>query len=280
MLSHRPTIRFLLLAGWLLTAPVSAEEPVFLRGYEVTPQHVVFGQIDSLRGDVAVLNLGFAHGLRSGESLLVIRRVDEEVLPISGLTVLVTEADHSRAQVEGPFHVQPGDYVLIHASRLKIWGGMPRLDRLAGERIVRRRNATGYSTLDTSADLIEEVARDDDNQDRQYQGVKAETMILEANTKVGPTRSEIGAVIPLPVLVPNQTTDEAAQARAELDPTIQAFSYFVELSKSRNTLIPRMSNERLERLRPIGNQEIVDEANAPLYREIMLAWVSKAILPR
>ena len=164
----------------------AAEESVFLRGFEVAPQDVVFGSVDGLRGDIAVINLGYAHGMVSGLTLVACRNVDGATIPISGLMVLSTEADHSRARVEGPFRVEPGDFVLVHASRLELWGGEPRLERLARERVLRRQTSTGYNTIDASPALIDEVARDDSFQGRQYISFERGTFVAKAAERVGP----------------------------------------------------------------------------------------------
>lgn len=262
-----------------MLAPAAGVEPVFLRGHLVTPQHVVFGKIESIAGDVAVINLGYAHGLTAPESLLVVRRVDDELIPIAGLAVLQSEADHSRARVEGPFRVQKNDYVLIHGSRLNLWGGVPRLDRMARQQIVRRQNASGYDTFSTNAELIEEVARDDDSQGRQYQGVNLETIHREAIDKAGSLKSPIGAVAPLAQLDASQGK-LAESETPTMDATLLGLSYFAETAKSRNLLLPKISTERLQRLQPVGTQLEVDDQSGPLFREILLRWVNKTIVPR
>lgn len=250
-------------------------ESVFLRGYEVTPKHIVFGSIERLLGNQAIINLGFGHGMVTGETLVVVRRVDEELIPVCGLLVLQTEPDHSRARIEGPFRPAVKDLVLIHASRLQIWGGIPRFDRLARERIVRRQAGAGYNTLDASPELIDEVARDDAFQGRQYKGVTVESMIREAADKAGPVSSPLGAVLPLPVL--NPEPGEATESQSTSNPTVAALSRFVEVAQSPAQLIPRMSTERLQRLRVVGQQPDVEEGNAPLYREVLLAWLKRGL---
>ncbi|MFV0445383.1 MAG: hypothetical protein ACK5Q5_17535 [Planctomycetaceae bacterium] len=255
-----------------------AIDSVFLRGHEVTPEHIVFGQIESTRSNMAIINLGYAHGVRAGINLLAVRQVDDVLLPISGLSVLQAEASYSRVRIEGPFRVQPDDYVFILASRLDLWRGISRFDQLAREHIVRRQNEPGYSTFDISPRLIDEVARDDEYQGKQYQGVKASTMIREATDKAGSRASEIGAFRPLRALS-SKDTDEAHKAESELSPTIRAFGYFAELTRSPNLMIEQLATERLQRLPTQGKSIDIDENTAPLYRRSLLTWIDKSIHP-
>ena len=277
---------------WVLTGLVflsmaagtaKAEEPVFLRGYEVSPQDVVFGSVDSLRGDVAIINLGYAHGMKSGLTLVAVRNVDGATIPVAGLRVLKTEPDHARARVEGPFRLEVGDFVLVHASRMDLWGGEPRLEKLAKKRIVRRQREPGYSTLDSSPKLIDEVARDDSFQGRQYISFERGTFVGKAAERVGPLESRLGAVSPLPVLDPSTATseDEAEEAQriAETDATILGLSRFVELADSADNLIRLMETDRLTRLKMQGARREVTENSAPLLRSVLIAWTHKAIRP-
>ena len=42
-------------------------------------------------------------------------------------------------------------------------------------------------------------------------------------------------------------------------------------------MVTEVSNERLQRLRPTGSQLEDDENTAPLFRQILLAWIGKTV---
>ncbi len=263
----------------LLAGSLPAQETVFLRGHEVTRNHVVYGSIDMLHGSSAVLNLGYAHGLKAGSPLVVLRQVKEQLIPIGGLTVLQTEADHSKAQVEGPFRVQVGDLVLIHASRLNLWGGTTRLDRLAQVRISRRLAEGGYNTFDADPELIDEVARDDEFQQRQHDKNQRPKFIGEAAARTSSNKGLMGAVVPLPAVDPEHP-DLRDEEIAQLDATTLALRQFLDAARQRDTLIARLSTERLQTLPLLAGGGQVEEAHAPLLREALLSWTRKAVMPR
>lgn len=275
------------LATYLLTlmvlwhagsVPARSQEPIFLRGHRVTPQHIVFGMIDGIRGNSALLNLGSAHGVRPGLTLLIVRKVDEEITPVGGLFITAAAEDHSRGRVEGPFRPQVNDFVLIHASRLDLWEGIPRLERLLQNRLARRQLSNTYNTLDTSPQLIDEVARDDDFQSRQHRYHQEGEFLAEASRKIGPLKSRLGAVAPQPQLPPQPEEDDGRRSAASSeDVTLDSLSRFVDLARQADLLRRRMTLERLQRLRPVDPAAEVIEANAALYREILAAWTHKAL---
>lgn len=268
----------LMLLGHAGTAPARGEEPIFLRGHRVTPQHIVFGMIDGIHGNSAQLNLGSAHGVKPGLTLLVVRKVHEEIMPVGGLFITAAAEDHSRGRVEGPFRPQINDFVLIHASRLDLWGGAPRLERLAQNRLALRQLSNTYNTLDTSPQLMDEVARDDDFQARQYQYHREGEFVAEASRKIGPLKSRLGAVAPQPQLRPGPEEENGrGPAAAAEDVTLDSLSRFADLARNADLLRKRMTLERLQRLRPVDPTAEVSEANAALYREILAAWTSKAL---
>jgi hypothetical protein len=259
-----------------LAGSLRAEDVVFLRGFEVTPNHVVFGSIDSLRGSTAIINLGFGHGMKPGTALVVTRNVLDELIPISGLTVLSTEADHSRCRIEGPFRVQAGDFVLVHASHLDLWGGELRLDRLAKERLLRRTTGNGYNTLDASPDLIDEVAHDDSFQQRQHISFERSGFLSEAARKVGPLKSRLGAITPLPTIDPSrpEVRDEAIR---DSDITVLSLRLFLEAASDHDALMARLETSRLERLRQRLDGSMISETDAPLTRTVLETWTRRAL---
>lgn len=273
------TVRSLLLTlivGVVLGAPLAAQDTVFLRGFEVTPRHIVFGNIDAVRGDSAVVNLGYAHGMQTGVVLVVMRFVQDQLIPIGGLTVLTTEADHSRARVEGPFRVQAGDFVLVHARRLKLFGGQLRLDQLGEERLVRRRAGNGYNTIDASPAIIDEVARDDDFQHRQHISYERPKFVGQAAEKAGVLKSRIGATTPLPAVDPTRPEIREAALR-ESDSTVLELRKFLEDAKHPNLLIARLATDRLLALRLQTGGGQIDEQHAPLIRQVLLTWTDRAL---
>lgn len=260
-------------------APVRGEEPIFLRGHRVTPQHIVFGMIDAIHGNSATLNLGSAHGIKPGLTLLVVRTVYDEITPVGGLLITAAAEDHSRGRVEGPFRPQVNDFVLIHASRLDLWGGVPRLERLLQNRLARRQLSNTYNTIDTSPQLIDEVARDDDFQARQYSYHQEGAFVAEASRKIGPLKSRLGAVAPQPQPrpAPEEEDDGRSSVASSEDVTLDSLSRFAELARNSDLLRKQLTLERLQRLRPVDLTTEVTEANAALFRQILLAWTNKAL---
>lgn len=278
-MSACPACRTALLLLVLLTTapPVWSQEPVFLRGHRVTPEHIVFGMVEGVKGGSAILNLGSAHGMRAGLPLLVVRTVHNDVMPVGALFVTDVEEDHSRARVEGPFNVQKDDFVLIHASRLNLWGGTLRMERLLRQRLGVRQFATRYSTLNSSPELIDEVARDDEFQARQYIDFDQQAFTAEATRKIGTLNSRLGAVSPLPQLNPVEEEGLKRPAPEEVDVTLDGLSRFAEIARTPEALRARMTLERLQALRPLDPRTEVGEDNATLLRETLLVCVSRAL---
>jgi len=254
---------------------VQAEEAVFLRGHRTTPSHVVFGSVDRVRSDRAKLNLGYAHGVRPGMTLLGVRTVDSQVIPVAGLLVLETEEDQSTARVEGPFRLQAGDFVLIHASRLRLWGGQPRMERLLRDRLSRRMGAPGYDTLGTSARLIDEVARDDEYLEKQYTGQTETDFLKDSSGRLGPLASRLGAVAPTTQLNPADNAEAGAAAPA--DPTLEGLGRFADNVRNPETLRRLLTLERLQRLTPIDATFQLTETNAFLVRGTLQTWTAAAL---
>jgi hypothetical protein len=256
--------------------PATAQEPVFLRGHRVTRDSTVFGAIDRLAGATASINLGYAHGVEAGELFLAIRVVDGELIPVCGLTVTEAHASYSLARSEGPFRARQGDFVVTRADQLDLWEPTTRLERLARERLARRTMSAGYNTFDISADLVDEVGRDDDFQEAQHRTTDWEAFILAAAEKTEVFERRAGAVEPEPLLAPTADAELAAKA-ADNDPTIESLSTFAALGRNPELLVPRLDLQRLRRLRPLDSGIEVDEATAPLLRNVLLTWTRKVL---
>jgi hypothetical protein len=237
-------------------APARGEEPIFLRGHRVTPRHIVFGMIDAIHGNSAMLNLGSAHGIQPGLTLLVVRTVHGDITPVGGLLITSVAEDHSRGRVEGP-----------------------RLERLLQNRLARRQLSNTYNTLDTSPQLIDEVARDDDFQARQYSYHQEGAFTAEASRKIGPLKSRLGAVAPQPQLRPDPEEGDDGRSSIALaeDVTLDGLSRFADLARHPDLLRKQLTLERLQRLRPVDPMTEVTEANAALFRQVLIAWTNKAL---
>lgn len=259
-----------------LTAPAAAEEPVFLRGYRVTSNSTVFGSIDRVSGTTTAINLGYAHGVDPGELFLAIRVVNDQLIPICGLTVTEAHASYSIARAEGPFRPGQGDFVMARADQLDLWGPTSRLERLAMQRLARRKLATGYNTFDVSAELVDEVGRDDEFQAAQHRSPDWRAFIVAAAEKTEGFQRRAGAVEPAPLLT---TSADAATTVviAEGDSTIDALSTFAALGRNPELLVPRLDLDRLRLLTPIDSQVDVDETTAPLLRNVLLTWTRKVL---
>ena len=266
------------------TASPSTAESVFLRGYEVTPRHIVFGSVDDARGESAVINLGYAHGMRLGSTLVAIRLVQDRMIPICGLFVIGVDADHSRVDVEGPFRVQTGDIVMMHASHLDLWGSNSRFEHLAQKRIAQRQASNRYSTLDASPALIEEAARDDAFRSRKNIPGEQAKFVDESLRRTSPRKQRLGAVIAPPVIPETPVEEGEAAPEAEAAPPVSAdaaiLGEFLTAAESQEQMIARLSTPRLRQLRLMeAGAEVTDE-NAPLYRAILMAWTKKALSPK
>lgn len=260
--------------------PLSAQS-VFLRGYEVTPEHIVFASIDDVRGESAVINLGFAHGMRLGTTLVAIRRVQDQIIPICGLFVTLVDADHSRCEVEGPFRVQKGDIVLMHASWLDLWGSNSRFDHLAEKRVAQRQSANRYSTLDASPALIEEAARDDAFRSRKNIPGAQVGFVAESLRRTSPYKQRLGALTTPPAIPETPADGEEATEETKAAPPVSddavILGEFLTAAESHDQLLARLSTSRLQQLRLLDAGDEVTIDNAPLYREILIAWTKKAL---
>jgi hypothetical protein len=263
-------LTFLIGAATCTSSTVTAAEIVYLRGFPLSRQHVVFGSIDAVNANSATINLGYGHGLREGTSLVVVRTVDDAVIPIAGLFVTHTEPDHSYARVEGPFRVREGDFILVHASRLDLWGGHKRIDRFTTIKLGRRVTLNGYNTLDAGGDFIDELSRDDEFHVRPISPGSHDRTIAEAADKVGDSASRVGAVVPAP---PNpDATDEASA-----DGTVRVLANFADMARTPDRLIPLIDIDRLERLDPLDRSLQVDEETAPNLRTVLISWCDRTL---
>ncbi|MEZ6067033.1 MAG: hypothetical protein R3B90_15340 [Planctomycetaceae bacterium] len=252
--------------------PAAAQDDVFLRGTSLTRAHVVFGTIDRVTGHSARLNLGYGHGLKTGDQLLAVRSVNDAVIPICGLFVTKTEPGHSLARIEGPFHPREGDFVLIHASLLDLWGRRNKLDRLAAIKLAREHSVNGYSTFDSNERLLDELARDESYVGRAARGDDPNTFGLDTTQRIGVLESRIGAVLPYA----RQLDEDAPQVT---DATLIMLGQFAEQAQNPELLIALMETERLVRLQPVDRGAEVTDENAPLFRRVLLAWAKKALVP-
>lgn len=254
------------------------ETPVFLRGHRVTPDHVVFGTVDRVRGREATINLGYAHGMRAGTRLLFVHSFGETVVPIGGGIVRRNQPEESEVSMEGPFRPQKGDLVLVRARQLELWEPHPRADRLVRERLSRRRMQHGYDTLDLPSRLIEEVGRDDEYQYEQFTGADLNQFITVAERRSGILQSRIGAVTALPLITDETEESETLrEQRAQMDLTMLTLSQFLETARTPEKLVPFLSEDRMQRLTPLDPRLVITEDSAPLIRDVLLVWTRKVI---
>ena len=225
---HRLPCCRVLIAAALVTAglpSLKAEEPVFLRGYQVAPRHIVF--------------------------------------------------DHAVGLTAAPSHAQAGDYVLVHASRLNLWGAATRMERLAKDRLAQRLSSRGYSTINASPEVIDEVARDDEFQRRQYIPGEVDKFRGESVRKVGSLKSRLGAVSPLPRVDASRESDKPVEGDATLD----GLSSFVSIAQTTDLLRKRLTLTRLQRLAPVDRSFELNEESAGLMRHVLVSWTDKALRP-
>ncbi len=270
------------LGAMLLMGPQAAdsgEMKVFLRGYEVTRRHIVFGTVIRASGARAVINLGYAHGVEKGHTFLVVRTVNEKVIPISGLTVIRTQPEGSTVRVEGPFQVQEGDYVLIRARHLDLWNGRTRMDHLIRRRYVVSRKSYGYQTVSPDPNLLNEVARDDEFQKRQYIFDDADRFVAQARRHEKFNDAPAGAITRTPVLSEKDLEKEKEEVSSE--PTLAEWlSLFITAAQTEETIVSRLEDGRLFHLKLLDKTQTLTEQNAPLYRRLLIRWMNQVLYGR
>jgi len=151
----------------LSAGSVPAADSVYLRGAQVTKDHVVFGTVSFAGRSVATVNLGFAHGVRKFRQFLICRRLQSEIVPISVLTVRKVYPDRSYGTLSTAFRVQLRDYALVSAGKLGIWGSESRLTTASRLQLMRRLNGNRYDTRNFSLGLTTELARDGAGEERE-----------------------------------------------------------------------------------------------------------------
>ena len=272
------TLLSCLIAGAVFLPSLRAQEQtVFLQGYQVTQDHVVFGSVDHVSGARATINLGYAHGVRTGDSFLCVRSVDSAMVPVSGLSVLRVEPGWSHTRIEGPFRVRKGDFVLIRADRLDLWDGKTRFEQLVRKRFVASRRSRGYNTLSPDPELWNEIGRDDSYQRRQYIAFDQSSFIRESERKAGDRDTPVGSILPLTVLRNEETDDEGKPAQQVAAVHIEVLSLFLTAAKNEASLVSRLENDRLFQLDLLDQERLVTEFTAPLYRRLLLGWTNKVL---
>lgn len=265
----------------LLCGPsvVSAQNaPIFLRGFEVTREHVVFSTIEHVTGNTAILNLGYAHGVQAGQRFLVVRAVGEEVIPVSGLTVRESHPDHANALIEGPAQLVIGDLALIPADRLDVWSPHPRAEQLALKKLIRQQAVNRYDTFTLSPALVDEVHRDDDYQRRRFSHRQNLAFVRDAAGRSAANKGRLGAVRPTPPHDPKDRTVKEEEEVDTSDTTVAGLTRFIDLVHSPDGLEPLLTFERLRQLQPVDRRFVVTQDTTPVLRRILMSW-TRQILP-
>lgn len=149
-----------------VATPSFAADAVYLRGAEVTRQHAVFGTISFVGRSTARINLGFAHGLKAYDQLLICRRTGLRIVPISVLTIKKVLPESSTGTFSKSFKVKPRDYAVIAAKDLRLWGPESRLSTSSRQQLVRRLNGNRYDSRQFSVGLTKELAYDYSGKER------------------------------------------------------------------------------------------------------------------
>lgn len=146
-----------------LSGPALAQAPVFFRGDEISREHIIYGSIDTVSDSTVTINLGHAHGVQVADRFAIVRQLGGRGLPLGRSDVIETKPGYSIARFAGHFTPQVGDLALIRAEDLNLWeDGIGRSDRLMLDTINRIESGSDYDTRDTSRQLLDELARDDE----------------------------------------------------------------------------------------------------------------------
>jgi hypothetical protein len=140
---------------------VSAEPTVFLRGKQITYRHFVYGEVSSSAGRSGTINLGYAHGLRPGQDVGVLRRSEGRLIPLGVLRLVDVRPGDAYGDFEGRFALKRDDLIIVSARELDLWRGRSRSDQMVMQSLLSR-NGKGYDTGDVTPALLNEVGRDDD----------------------------------------------------------------------------------------------------------------------
>ena len=154
----------LLLAGvicLLVQHSVSAEPTVFFRGKQLTYRHFVYGEVSSAASRSGTINLGYAHGLKPGQDVGVLRRSEGRLIPIGVLRLVDVRPGDAYGKFESEFTLKRDDLIIVSARELDLWRGRSRADQLVMLSLLSR-NGKGYDTGDVTPALLNEVGRDDD----------------------------------------------------------------------------------------------------------------------
>ncbi len=140
---------------------VVAEPTVFFRGKQITYRHFVYGEVSSAATRSGTINLGYAHGLRPGQDVGVLRRSDGRLIPIGVLRLIEVRPGDAYGKFDGIFTLKRDDLIIVSARELDLWQGRSRSDQLVMQSLLSR-NGKGYDTGDVTPALLNEVGRDDD----------------------------------------------------------------------------------------------------------------------
>ncbi|MFP6763263.1 MAG: hypothetical protein VB858_06590 [Planctomycetaceae bacterium] len=151
----------------LSAGTVPAADAVYLRGAEVTKDHIVFGTVSFAGRSLATVNLGFAHGVRKFQQFLICRRLRSEIVPITVLTVRKVYPERSYGTLSTAFRAQLDDYALVPAGKLDIWGPESRLTTASRRQLMQRLNGNRYDTRNFSLSLTTELANDGAGKERE-----------------------------------------------------------------------------------------------------------------
>lgn len=140
---------------------VSAEPTVFFRGKQITYRHFVYGEVSSSAGRSGTINLGYAHGMKPGQDVGVLRRSEGRLVPIGVLRLVEVRPGDAYGKFDSSFSLKREDLIIVSARELDLWRGRSRSDQLVIQSLLSR-NGKGYDTGDVTPALLNEVGRDDD----------------------------------------------------------------------------------------------------------------------
>ncbi|MEZ6058568.1 MAG: hypothetical protein R3C01_17850 [Planctomycetaceae bacterium] len=278
MSKNRLTGCLLFIALLLPSASARAERSAVWRGHRITQKTYVFGTITDAGNHSAHLNMGYGHGLKVGHQLLVLRRVGEEVIPVAAVTVRSLNGEKATLDLEGPFQVADGDVAMIRAAQLNLWTDRDRQEDLLLQRTIRRENSNRWDSLDVSPQLVNEVARDDDQRRNAHKNSVSESYLAIRAERERLTKSPSGVVSGRLHVDPDDPSKSVPQEELD-DDRLMSLNRLIQATASEEVMIQRLSTDRLVQLPLSSTQKEVDAQTAVLLRRTLIAWSKKILSP-